>query len=100
MIILYVTCKDEAEAKNMGQTLVENKLVACANFFPIKSVYKWKGNIENDNEFVLLLKTTEDKAEEAKKQVKKLHTYEVPCILKIPIEANEEYYGWVKKQIK
>jgi len=100
MIMVYVTCKDENEAKLIGETLVNRKMAACANFFPIKSIFRWKGEIAGDDEFVLLLKTNDSNYPNIKKEVKKLHSYEVPCILKIKAEANKEYSKWIDKELK
>lgn len=100
MIVIYITCKNSTEAKKIGKAIVSKKLAACANFFPIKSVYKWKGKMVEDNEIVLLLKTVDKNFSKIRKEVKKLHSYEVPCILKIKVDANKEYENWVNKSTK
>ena len=100
MIIVYVTCKDENEAKLIGETLVNKKLAACANFFPIKSIFRWKGEIAGEKEHVLIAKTIEKNYPNIKKEIQKLHSYEVPCILKIKAEANKEYEKWINSEVK
>lgn len=100
MIILYITCKDEAEAERISRELVEKKLIACANYFPIKSLYRWKGELAGEKEVVLLAKSLERNFAAIQKEVRALHSYEVPCILKLNVEANEEYENWVNEQLK
>jgi len=100
MIVAYITCKNAAEAKRIGKFMINKKLVACANYFPINPVYKWGGKLVEDKEVVLLLKSVDKNFNKIKKEVKKLHSYEVPCILKIDVEANREYVDWVKKSTR
>lgn len=100
MILVYITCKDKKEAVKISEHLLKKRMIACSNIFPIQSMYWWNQKIVNDNEVVLLAKTTDKNYEIIKKEVKKLHSYEIPCILKIPSEANKEYEKWVKKETK
>lgn len=100
MIVVYVTCKGKEEAQKIGKAAVEKKLAACANYFPISSIYEWEGKLEEDSEFVLLLKTVDGNFERLKEEVKKMHSYDVPCILKIDVEANKEFGDWVKGQVE
>ncbi len=97
MIIVYVTCKDKEEAHKIGRHVVEKKLAACANYFPINSIYEWQGKLNEYNEFVLLMKTVDANFGKLKEEVKKLHSYDVPCILKIKVDSNKKYEDWVKK---
>jgi len=99
MILIYITTKDKAEAKNISKHLLEKKLIACANIHPIESMYWWENKIQEDNEVVIIAKTKDENYEKVKKEVKKLHSYDVPCVLKIDAEANEEYTDWVDKVI-
>ena len=98
-IFIYITCKDEQEAKNIAKHLLEKKLIACANFFPIKSMYWWHNKINEGDEFVLILKTKEELYEKVKEEVKKIHSFDVPCITKIPVSVNEEYSKWLNSSI-
>lgn len=94
-IIVYVTNKNLKQAKKIAGHLLEKKLIACANFFPIKSSYWWKGNIENDKEIVSLLKTKKKNWKKIKTEVKKIHPYEIPCIIKLDVKVNKEYKNWI-----
>jgi periplasmic divalent cation tolerance protein len=100
MTIVYVTCKDEKEAVKISNHLIEKHLIACANLFPIKSIYRWKGKLVNDNETVIIAKTTNKNFKKVENEIKKIHSYETPCILKINASSNIEYDNWVKKEIK
>jgi len=101
VILIYVTCKDLEESKKISKRLLEKKLVACANFFPINSMYLWKGSINDDNECALILKTVEKKFNQIEEEIKKIHSYECPCIISIKIgKANKKYLEWIKKEMK
>ncbi len=98
MILVYITCKDKEEAKKISKYLLEKRLVACTNIHPIESMYWWKGKIQEDNEFVVIAKTKDSCYDKVKEEVKKIHSYDVPCILKIKAEANEEYGKWIEEE--
>ena len=100
MIILYITCKDKAEAKKIANALIKKKMIACGNILPIDSLYRWKGKLQSDKEAVLLAKTSSSKAKHAEKEIKKIHSYECPCIIKINSTANKEYQNWLNAQLK
>lgn len=94
-IILYITHAHLDDAKKVASHLIEKKLIACANFFPVESLYRWKGKVEETKEVVSLIKTKKEHWTAVKEEVKKIHSYEVPCIMKIEVEANEEYEDWI-----
>jgi len=97
MILIYITTKDKAQAKKISKQLLEKRLIACANIHPIESMYWWEDKIQEDNEFVIIAKTTSPSFSKIKKEVKKIHSYDVPCILKISAQCNKEYQEWVEK---
>jgi periplasmic divalent cation tolerance protein len=100
-IMVYITTKNEEEAERIGKELVSQRLVACANVIPkIKSTYWWKGNIEQEEEAVLLLKSTEEKAQSIINRVKELHSYSVPCINVVLVtKGNKDYFRWLDESI-
>ena len=100
MIIVYVTTSSKEEASKIAHYLLESKLIACANLFPINSVYRWEGEIKEDAEFVLLLKTIDKNYDQIVKEISKLHSYSVPCILKMDVKSNEVYEKWVDGELK
>ncbi len=97
-IIIYITHKNLKEAKKVVTYLLQKKLITCANFFPIKSSYWWKNKIENSNEIVTIVKTKKEEWKKVKSEVKKIHPYEVPCIMKFNVESNKEYESWIKNK--
>ena len=100
MTLVYITCKDEKEAVKISKYLLQKRLIACSNIFPVRSMYFWNGKMQNHKEFSILAKTISKNYEKIKKEVSKIHSYDVPCILKIDAEANESYDEWVKKEVR
>ena len=93
---IYITTEDEDEARRIGKTLVEEKLAACVNIHPIKSIYRWEGEIEEEGEVVMLVKTKAELADKVIERVKELHSYEVPCIVSFSIDkGNPDYLNWI-----
>ena len=99
--LTYVTTKNEEEALKLANLAVQKNLAACGNIFPkMKSIYKWKNKLQNDNETVLILKTNSNKYPLLEKLILEKHSYEVPCILKIPIsDGNKEYLKWIDRSL-
>ena len=95
--LAYITTKNEEEALFLANLAVEKNFAACGNIFPkMKSVYKWNKKLQNDDESLLILKTNSSKYPLLKKLIIEKHSYEVPCILKIPIDdGNKEYLKWI-----
>lgn len=95
--IVFVTTGSENEAIKIGQVLVEEKLAACANIVPkIRSIYRWKGDIRSDEEYLMIMKTRSSLFPALKKRVCELHSYEVPEVITFPIsEGQSEYLNWV-----
>src|SRR3989344_5163096 len=100
MTLIYITCKNHMEAEKISRHLLEKRLIACANLHSIRSLYRWQGKIHDENEVVIMAKTLKKNWKKIKEEVKKMHSYDVPCILKIDAEANESYGKWVKKEVK
>ena len=90
-VMLYVTHKTMEVATKLVNTLLEDKMIACANYFPIQSSYWWNGEIENSNEIVSIIKTKKENWEKVRAKIEEIHPYDIPCIIKINAEANEAY---------
>ena len=99
MVLAYIICKNEAEALRISNHLLKKRLIACANLFPIRSLYRWKGKPMDDKEVAVLAKTVEKKFSAVRKEVEKMHSYEVPCILKLQAQANAIYERWVEREV-
>ncbi|HZX20410.1 MAG TPA: divalent-cation tolerance protein CutA [archaeon] len=100
MILLYITAPSFSEAKKISNALLEKHLIACANIVQSTSFYVWKGKKVSEKEFIIYAKTSKKLAKKAEKLVKKLHSYECPCIIQIPVSANKEYSAWIESQTK
>lgn len=98
-LIIYTTLPDETVTKEISNTLVNENLVACVNFFPIRSVYKWENKINEDNEYGLFMKTRESLYGKVEKRLKELHPYEVPAIVSYKINNGlKSYLSWIEKE--
>jgi len=95
MIIIYATFANKDEAKKIANHLLEKKLIACANFSTTESCFVWKGERQEVHETLALLKTKNENWEKVKEEIKQLHSYDTPCIIKIEAEANKEFEGWI-----
>lgn len=95
-VLIYSTAGSAKEAEHIGDCLVEEKLAACVNYFPIKSVYRWKGDIKREGEVAMIIKSRKDLVEKIIKRVKELHSYEVPEIVAINIEkGSTNFLRWI-----
>lgn len=100
--ITLTTASCEDEAKTIARYLVENKYAACVNIVPkMISVYYWEKSICEDEEYLLIIKTKKSNFEKVKETILQLHSYELPEILMLPIEAGfEKYIDWIKLESK
>jgi len=95
--LAYITCPHMAEAQTLAQAIVTERLAACANILPqMQSVYWWEGKLEKAEEVVLMFKTRPDLQEALTAKVKELHSYDVPCVIFLPLEpGNPDYFRWI-----
>ena|SRR5579863_10058340 len=102
-IVVLVTCASLAQARRIARVLVESRLAACASVFeaPVRSVYRWKGSVESAREFLLVLKTSRKRFAAVERAVRRLHTYDVPEIIALPIAAGDrDYLAWISDSIR
>lgn len=99
-LFVYVTASDEAEARRVGRALVEERFAACANVIPgMRSIYRWQGEVQEASEAVLILKTTAALLDRLTARVKELHSYDVPCVVGLPIAGgNPDYLDWIRAE--
>jgi len=98
MRIIFATCSaDEADA--LASRLVEEQLVGCVNVLPgVRAVYRWEGAVERDEEVILLMETTAERAPAATERLRALHSYDVPKIVVLaPESCDEPYRRWLEE---
>lgn len=95
--VAFVMAADEKEAARIARALVEENLAACANIVgPVRSIYRWRGAIEDAREFMLIVKTRARLFDRMAARVKELHSYEVPEIIALPLTAGwKPYLDWI-----
>ena len=94
--VVLVTVSSPSEAEAIATILIEEKLAACINIFPVQSIYQWQGNIQQESEFQLVIKTNLAKFAELSSRIQEIHSYEVPEIIALPIvSGSESYLGWL-----
>jgi len=98
-IVCYITAPNEDEAVNIARVLVGDRLAACANIVKnVRSIYSWKGTIEDDAEVLMIVKTQKALFQQLSNKVKELHSYDVPEIIALPIvDGSEEYLQWLRE---
>ena len=95
--LIFTTCANEAEARQLAQHLVKEKLAACVNILPtVESIYMWEGEVTSETESKLLIKTKSEKMNEVIQTIKKLHSYEIPEIQVVDVATgNLAYFNWM-----
>jgi periplasmic divalent cation tolerance protein len=96
--VVLVTCATLEEARKIARGVVEKRLAACANIVTnaVESFYTWEGKLENGSEYVLIMKTSEERLAELQKEVLSLHSYDTPEFVVLPIVAGlEAYLKWL-----
>jgi periplasmic divalent cation tolerance protein len=98
--LIYTTINNEKDAKKIANYLLEEQIVACVNIIPnVHSIYRWKGKIEEEKEFILIAKTKDENVIKAINKIKKLHTYEIPDIISIAVNNGySEYLDYIKRE--
>ena len=101
IVEIVTTVGSDREAQDLVRSLVESRLVACGRWHAVRSAYRWKGRVDVDDECEVTLKTTSACAESAEALLRDRHRYEVPMILRIPVESvNDEYAEWVRSSCR
>jgi periplasmic divalent cation tolerance protein len=101
-LVVLVTCGSLKEARKIAQGVVDARLAACVNIgtAPVESVYRWKGKVELGREFLLLMKTTASRLGALEKEVKRLHSYDVPEFVVLEIAGgSKKYLQWIEESV-
>jgi len=97
--LVYVTFPNEKNAKSLASQIIELKLAAGANLFPINSTFWWQNAIQQEGEWAALFQTTTEGLSSLKHFVLEHHPYKVPCFIYYPVQANESYEEWVQNEV-
>lgn len=100
-IVVLSTCASPEDAARIARSLVEKKLAACVNVMPaIRSFYRWQGAIEDDQESLLVIKSSRGLFDQLRVEIEKLHSYEVPEVIAVPIvDGSEGYLEWLDREL-
>lgn len=96
-IVVLVTVPTPERAAEIARAVVEERLAACGNVVPgLRSIYRWEGKVQDDEEALLLLKTTRSRFDALRDRVLALHPYDVPEVIALPVEAGSAaYLAWI-----
>jgi periplasmic divalent cation tolerance protein len=98
-VVVLVTCGSRREARKIARRVVERRLAACVNVIetPVHSTYRWKGKIEQAREVLLLMKTSRSRVGALRAEVERLHSYDVPEFVALPIvSGSPRYLAWLE----
>jgi len=100
-IVVLTTCDSEQHAEKLARHLVEQRVAACVNLLPkARSIYRWNEKVEEASEWMLIIKSRRDLFAALRSEIQKLHTYEVPELIALPIvDGSEAYLAWFDAQL-
>lgn len=101
-LIVFVTCSSVGEARKLARALVEARLAACANIVPrVHSIYRWKGKVESAGETLMILKTSRRRFAALRREVERLHSYDTPEVIAVPVTAGaRKYLSWLDDSLR
>lgn len=101
LLLVQTTVEEAEQAETIGKLLVEENLCACVQVGgPVSSVYRWRGRVENEREYLLTAKTTRPRYAELRARLLQVHPYELPEIVVVAVRADAAYAGWVEEQCR
>lgn len=103
--VVLVTCGTLEEAEHLAETIVNERLAACVNVIaagaPVRSFYIWKGSLQKDGEYLLVIKTVPEKLDLLEKRIQSLHSYTVPEFIALPvIGGSAAYLSWLEESVE
>lgn len=100
-IVVLSACGSEEQAQQVARGLVESRLAACVNILPgVRSIYHWQGAIEEDGEWLLVIKSRRDLFRKLRAAIEKVHAYDVPEVVALPVaEGSPDYLGWMDREL-
>jgi periplasmic divalent cation tolerance protein len=101
-LVVFCTCPNEQEARNLAETVVSQRLAACVNIVPgIRSIYRWKGKLCDDAEALMVIKTTAACFDSLRAKLVELHPYDCPEVIALEIsDGHTDYLDWLTAQTK
>jgi len=101
-ILVFLTAASSSEAKLLAAALINGRFASCVQILPqVESVYRWEGKVRYEGEVLLFVKTTANKFEELEREVRRLHSYQVPEILAVPVMLiSEPHLNWLTEHLK
>src|SRR2546428_4151805 len=99
--LVLSTAGSKEEAQKIARALVERMLAACVNIVAVESIYRWEGEVEQAQEWLLVIKTTDEAFERGRDAITELHSYDVPECISIPVEdGSAEYLQWIGDSVR
>jgi periplasmic divalent cation tolerance protein len=100
-IVVFCACGSDREARRISEALIEMRLAACVTILPkVQSVYRWKGAIERSEEFLLIIKSSRGIFERLRVEIARLHSYQVPEVLALPVvDGAASYLQWMTQEL-
>jgi periplasmic divalent cation tolerance protein len=100
-LLVLTNLPDRAAAERIADLVIERRLAACVNILACRSVYRWKGAVQHDEEHPLLIKTTAERYAELEAAIRGAHPYELPEIIAVPVERGlTAYLDWVAAETR
>lgn len=101
-VVVLTTVAQEGEGHALAERLIEKRLAACVSIqSPCTSIYPWKGRVESEKEFILVIKSVPERLTELESEIRNIHPYECPEILRIDADSlNPGYSAWLKEQTR
>ena len=101
-IVVLSTCDSQEQAARMARHLVEQRLAACVNILSkVRSIYRWNEKVEDSDEWMLVIKSRRDLFLALRTEIEKMHSYEVPEIIALPVvDGSQAYLGWLEHELK
>jgi periplasmic divalent cation tolerance protein len=100
-VVVLVTIGSREDGERLAEALVGERLAACVNLVaPIRSIYRWQGEVCRDDEVLLLVKSTRERYPDLERRIRELHPYDVPEVIALPIAAGSDpYLSWLRAQV-
>ena len=102
VVSVYAIFASAEEAERIGRDVIERRLAACINILgPVRSIYRWKGEVESAEETAAIFKTTDESADDLIVRIAAMHSYDIPCVVALPVDKVLQSYAlWVEDSVR